>query len=236
MNSLINNNVNIGGAQDVTGAKTFAGNVTATGALVKKSLTMDIDNPDGVKANQILLNDKNDVTYNFVQSAQFATGQMQFGLACKAASANSYSELGLIQKADGTGWAYTPDAQELGAASGYQVCSVNNARARTGFDSGESNRTTISSSLSTDLTMPADGLFVATLEVSGAQAQITVLLGGSNGYVICRARHDGGTTESNKIPVCFLVRKGQIIYLKPSSTGSCAVDIAYLWQFPYQGV
>lgn len=93
-------------AQTISGGKAFTGNLT------KKSTTLDIDVPNGVQANQVLFKDKNDVIYNFIQSAQFANGLTQFGLACRGASTNSFTELGLYQMPDGTSYTYcSPSAQ-----------------------------------------------------------------------------------------------------------------------------
>lgn len=226
MNSLINNNVNIGGAQNISGGKTF------TGDLIKKSLIIDIDNPDGTKANQMLFTDKNGVTYNFFQSAQFTTGQTQFGLACKAASGNSFAELGLIQKADGTSWAYTPNAQELGANSGNQVVSVNNLRDRTTFASGD-DCIALSVTLDSIFSAPADGLLVATAVVAGNLSQISLY---ASGKLVAKASCNG-STALNDIPFFYPVRKGEALaFTSSTSGGSVSIGNASIWQFPYQGV
>ena len=136
-------------------AQAISGLKTLTNQLYKKSTTIDIDTPDGVKADAIYFFDKNDVLYSFLQAAQFANGQVQFGIGCKAASGNAFTEMALFQMPDGSVFTYAPPS----ASANSIVTTLGITKAAKGYVKLGNGiiiqwGTTTSASSSTSITLP----------------------------------------------------------------------------------
>ena len=98
-----------------------------------------------------------------------------------------------------------------------------------------SKRTTLSVSLDKSVTIPNNGFLTLSIAVgSQTDAKVNVLLSNSDtatsqSYIVCAVAHNGGSAESNIIPVVIPVKRNQSIYLDWSGTGSASVKSAFLF-------
>ena len=168
---------------------------------------------------------------NFIYSTD---GSTYAGLSARTRNTgNTDNVTGTISvraRKNGTVFTYAPTPNEADGLN--QIATVGSVRNRTGF-SGGTNRTTLSITLGSSFSTPADGLLIVTLNLKSSDSQGSLLLGGTDGYIVMKA-HGYGSSASIMIPLVFPARKNQTFAI--NKTGTVTVENAYLWEFPYQGV
>ena len=233
MNSSIDNSINSGGNQNITGLKTFN---RALGFVIKNpDITIASTTEEGVM--QFQAHDVNGVNMGMFSVYKDGAGRNRTGFFVRDHANSKWSNFSIGFDSSDNFISYVDTPVDNANTGNNQVVNTGWARNRSGF-AGSADRTAISWTLNSSYTMPADGLLVVTVNVSGQPESIVTLLMGTNGSgsVISRAAHYGGGTESNKVPLVFLVRKNQSFYLNWNGSGSASVDSAYLWKYPSQGV
>ena len=86
MNSSINNNVNLGGLQTITGEKTFKQSVNSKGFYISSTEVPYTENPSATIEKGFLIRDKNNITFASLLGTQYATGTNRAQMAVKGKS------------------------------------------------------------------------------------------------------------------------------------------------------
>lgn len=230
--------VNKSDDQTINGKKTFEDKVTITSNTMHKlairSQDIDLDVlPTAQLNNQIYFEDKNGNMYATLQANQTTNGTVSFGLSVRRNTSSNYASFMVNDQNDDYKYATAPTPANTSNSN--TIATTEWVRSKIFLD--PSKRISLTTKLNSAFTIPNSGILALAIKVgSQTDASVTIQMVNSgtasanNGYTVTKITHNGGSAESNTVPIIFPVKKGQSIYLNYNKAGSATMVYAYLFR------
>lgn len=209
MKSSIDNSVNIGGRQEITGYKTFS-NANPYDQLAVQMEHIDQNiTPSTNMYGGLTFTDAQAKRVGKIEIAQTNVGDISTGLSIsrEVNGVTKYAKLSI-----GMSPAGTPFCQAL--------------------EPNYSGLIGLGMTFSNPKVMPADGILYLNIKV-GSQSNALVTIYDGSAHGIAKFGHNGGSAEYNLQCFTMIVRRGQSVNVSWNQAGTASIDSSYLAAWSY---